>query len=282
MNSSTKYAWYVLLVLFITYVISFIDRMMLNLLVGEIKLDLDLSDTRISLLQGLAFATFFLLAGIPLGRLADLKSRKYIIVFGVIVWSAATISCGYVETFWLMFVARMIVGIGEAALTPAAFSMLSDLFDKEMLGRALSIYSSGIWVGSGLALLLGGIFLQEVAHMKSVDIPGLGSFEPWQAAFLAVGFPGFLVALLVMTLREPARRSLHSITNNDRKAGDELPSFTQVLQFIGCHRRFFLAHFGGFALFTLLAQANLAWSPEVLVRGHAVSPATAGLWLGSL
>lgn len=277
------YAWYVVLVLLFTYVISFSDRMILNLLVGEIKVDLEVTDTQVSLLQGFAFAVCFLLAGIPFGRLADTLNRRNIIIVGVVLWSIATILCGLAETFLLMFIGRMFVGIGEAALTPAAYSMLADYFNRDKLGRALSIYSSGIWIGAGLALIVGSVVLKSVADAEAVIIPGVGTFKAWQIAFFVVGFPGFLVALLLMTVREPKRNSLRinqhqGLIKEEQKA----TSFLQVLQFIKRYKRFFVAHYGGFALFTLLAQAILAWSPELLIRVHGVEPSKAGIWLGGL
>lgn len=275
------YAWYVVLVLLITYVVSFSDRMILNLLVGEIKTDLEITDIQISLLQGVAFAVCFLLAGIPFGRCADLFNRRNIIIIGVVLWSIATISCGLAETFLALFLARMFVGIGEAALTPAAYSMLTDYFNKEKLGRALSIYSSGIWVGAGLALIVGGAVLNSVADAESVLIPGFGTFNAWQIAFFVVGFPGFLVALLLLTVREPERHSLNISCSSVEEENNKV-SFMQVMLFINKNRRFFVAHYGGFALFTLLAQAILAWSPELLIRIHGVHPSVAGTWLGVL
>jgi MFS family permease len=138
---SEAYGWYVVFVLCICGMVAFVDRQIINLLVEDIKADLQLSDTQISLLQGLAFALFYALMAVPLGRLADTGPRNRIIAIGIVVWSIAAAACGLARSFWQLFFARMFVGVGEATLTPAGFSMLADLFRPQRLALPLSVYT---------------------------------------------------------------------------------------------------------------------------------------------
>jgi MFS family permease len=207
-DSKLGYAWYVVFVLMLCYTLSFIDRQILSLLVAPIKQDLGISDARIGLLQGLAFAVFYTLLGLPMGRVADRSSRRNLIAVGVFFWSLMTAVCSIARSFWSLFFARMGVGVGEATLGPSAFSLISDYFPREHLGRALSLYSGGIFIGAGLALIVGGTVSQAVSSLPPVTLPLLGTIASWRLTFLIVGVPGLLVGLLVYTIREPVRRNL--------------------------------------------------------------------------
>jgi MFS family permease len=205
---SIRYARYIVLVLMVCYTLSFIDRQILSLLVGSIKRDLAISDTRIGLLQGLAFGLFYTILGLPLGRLADTRNRRNLITVGVLFWSLMTALCSGARSFSSLFLARMGVGVGEATLAPAAFSLITDSFPKERLGRALSVYSMGIFIGSGLALIVGGAVVDLTVRMPAVTLPILGLVASWRLTFLIVGIPGLLVALWVYSIREPLRKNL--------------------------------------------------------------------------
>src|SRR5262249_48290366 len=158
------YAWYVLTVLTAMYTLSFMDRQVLGFLVGPIKRDLQISDTRVALLGGLAFALFYTFLGLPLGRYADSGNRKNLASLSVLVWSFFTAGCAGARSFTSLFLARMGVGIGEAGLSPCAYSMLTDTFPKERLGLALSIYYFGNILGSAMAQILGGTIIGAVAR----------------------------------------------------------------------------------------------------------------------
>src|SRR5271170_6841305 len=173
--TSMRYAWYVVIVLTGLYMLSFVDRTILSLLVGSIKRDLGISDTRIGLLQGLSFALFYTVMGLPLGRLADTRSRRNLIAAGVVVWSIFTSFCSASKSFWSLFLTRIGVGVGEAGLSPAAYSLISDYFPPEKLGLALSVYSMGLFIGSGLALLVGGATVDALSHLPPVTLPLLGA-----------------------------------------------------------------------------------------------------------
>jgi MFS family permease len=199
------YAWYALFVLVLVYIINFIDRQILSILAEDIKRDLTLEDAQIGFLYGTAFAVFYALFGIPLGRLADSWYRGRVMAIGLALWSSMTAVSGFASSFAMLAVARIGVGIGEAAASPAAYSMISDWFPKEKRATALSIYSSGLYIGGALSLPIGGFVLSRwnLAYPDPATAP-LG-LVGWQAAFLAVGVPGLFLALWVLTLREPQR-----------------------------------------------------------------------------
>ncbi|HEX9955232.1 MAG TPA: MFS transporter [Allosphingosinicella sp.] len=199
------YAWYALFVFVIVYMMNFIDRQILSILVGDIKRDLAVSDAQIGFLYGTAFAVFYALFGIPLGRLADSWYRGRLMAMGLALWSSMTAFSGFASTFGMLAAARIGVGIGEASASPAAYSMISDYFPKERRATALSIYSSGLYIGGGLSLPIGGFVVSRwnAAYPDAAMAPlGLAG---WQAAFIAVGLPGLLLALWVLSLREPKR-----------------------------------------------------------------------------
>ncbi|MGE3395736.1 MAG: spinster family MFS transporter [Sphingomonas sp.] len=199
------YAWYALFVLVLVYIINFIDRQILSILVGDIKRDLNVTDAQIGFLYGTAFAVFYALFGIPLGRLADSWYRGRLMAMGLTLWSSMTALSGFATSFGMLAAARIGVGIGEASASPAAYSMISDSFPKERRATALSIYSSGLYIGGALSLPIGGLVVARwnAAYPDAAAAPlGLAG---WQAAFLAVGLPGLLLALWVLTLREPLR-----------------------------------------------------------------------------
>jgi MFS family permease len=201
----SAYAWYALFVLVLVYIVNFIDRQILSILVGDIKRDLGVSDAQIGFLYGTAFAVFYALFGIPLGRLADSWYRGRLMAMGLALWSSMTALSGFANSFGMLAAARIGVGIGEASASPAAYSMISDSFPKERRATALSIYSSGLYIGGALSLPIGGFVVSRwtTAYPDPATAPlGLAG---WQAAFLAVGVPGILLALWVLTLREPQR-----------------------------------------------------------------------------
>jgi MFS family permease len=199
------YAWYALFVLVLVYIVNFVDRQILSILVGDIKRDLSVSDAQIGFLYGTAFAVFYALFGIPLGRLADSWYRGRLMAMGLALWSSMTVLSGFANSFGMLAAARIGVGIGEASASPAAYSMISDSFPKERRATALSIYSSGLYIGGALSLPIGGLVVARwSAAYPDPALAPLG-LAGWQAAFLAVGLPGLLLALWVLTLREPLR-----------------------------------------------------------------------------
>ena len=202
--TSDSYPRYALGVLVVVYVLNFLDRQILSILAERIKADLDLSDAQIGFLYGTAFAVFYALFGIPLGRLADVWVRTRLIALGLAFWSLMTAASAFARGFTQLTAARIGVGVGEASASPAAFSLLSDYFPPARRATVLAIYSSGIYIGAGLGLFVGGLIVERWDAAFAAGAAPLG-LRGWQVAFLAVGLPGVPLALWVATLREPLR-----------------------------------------------------------------------------
>ena len=203
---SSGYAWYMVIILTIAYILSFVDRYIFGLLIEPIKADMDLTDTQLAFLGGTAFAIFYATMGLPLGYLADRKRRTVLLSIGIAVWSAATALSGLAKNFWHLFLARMSVGAGEATLGPCAMSMISDSFPREKRGKPIAFYSAALSLGAGIASLVSGGVLAWANSVPEISVPIVGVVAPWQFTFIIVGLPGLLVALIMMTLREPPRR----------------------------------------------------------------------------
>jgi MFS family permease len=203
-----KNPWYAAIVLMLCYALSYVDRQILSLLVPFIKADLKINDTMVGLLQGFSFALFYALMGLPLGRLGDSTNRRSLISICIAFWSIFTAGCALARSYTTLFLARMGVGIGEAGLNPASFSILADLFPKERLGAALSVFYIGQQLGSSLALIVGGTAVQAVTRQPEITLPILGTMASWRVTFLILGLPGLLFALLVFTIKEPIRKNL--------------------------------------------------------------------------
>lgn len=252
------YAWYVVVVLTLAYVVSFIDRQILALLVDPIRRDLGLSDFQVSLLLGLAFALFYTLLGLPIGRLADRYSRRTLIGAGIGLWCLMTAACGLARNFGQLFLARVGVGVGEATLGPGALSLIADYFPRERRGRAVGFYNMGVAVGVGTANILGGLVIAFVAGSAPLVLPVVGELRPWQAVFLWVGLPGLVIALLMFTVREPVRR--------DRIAGGEALPLSATLAFLRRHASLYATHFLGMSVVTIIGYGFFFWIPTMFVR----------------
>lgn len=270
---SEAQGWYVVFMLCLCNMVAFVDRQIINLLVDDIKLDLQITDTQISLLQGLAFALFYALAAVPLGRLADTGSRRSLIAIGIVMWTAAATACGLARSFWQLFVARMFVGVGEATLTPSGFSMLADLFRPTRVSLPISVFTGSSFFGSGVALLLGGYVISKLAGLDTVVLPLFGTVQPWEAAFIIGASPGLLVALLwFLTIREPARRgnalaaAAAAPTNTTANATADKPSLGEVARFVRSNAGVFAAVFGGVSVLAAVQFCLGAWVPAHFIR----------------
>jgi MFS family permease len=268
---SSRYSWYVVFILMVAYVSSFIDRQILSLLVIPIKRDLHLSDTQMGLLMGMSFALFYTILGIPIGRLADRKNRKHIIIWGVLAWSLMTTLCGGVKSYLQFFLARVSVGVGEAALSPPAYSIITDYFPKEKLGRAISVYSAGIYIGSGLAVLIGAKLIGSLPSGGTINIPFFGDIFHWQMLFLYIGIPGILIALLVSTIKEPKRKNTLKAANDSENL-----SFSEAIKFIKTKQKAFICVTLGITFISMFAYACTAWIPTYFVRNFGWSIQKAG------
>lgn len=271
---SSFHAWYGVILLLGVYINSFIDRTILNLLVGPIRASTGFTDSEVGFLMGPAFALFYTVAGLPLGWLADRMSRRWLVVVGQLFWSAASVSFGLGRTFVQLALSRIGVGVGEASLSPAAYSIVTDLFPKERLGRALSVYSMGISLGGGLASLLGGFLIEWVGEARTYHVPLVGDREVWQVIFFLVALPTLpLTLLLLATFPEPARRETGGEPARSVSASD-------FLRYLRSNWGAFLAHNLGFGLLSLSGYAALSWIPEIFIRIHGWDRAFTGKAIG--
>ena len=268
------YSWVIVVFLMVLYTSSFIDRTILGFLVKPIRADLKITDSEYSLLVGIAFVTMYSISGVPLGYLVDRWSRKGIIAIGVTAWSVMTALCGVATSFLTLFTFRVGVGIGEATLSPASYSLVSDLFPKDKLGRALSVYGLGIPIGSGLAQIIGGRVIKTMTEIGPVDLPVIGVTQPWQTVFLAIGLPGLILALLsLLIVREPRRHEAPGAVAHK-------PSFIEAMAFFWQHRRIYASLFMGMGLLAMFGYGSTQWYPSYLTRVQGMDIADAGLFLG--
>ena len=252
------YPWLVVAILMVAYVFSFVDRQILNLLVGPIRRDLGISDTQMSLLMGFSFAIFYTILGIPLGRLADSQSRRRLIVAGVVVWSLMTALCGLARSYWQLFLFRIGVGVGEATLSPAAYSMIADYFPPERRATAISVYAMGIYLGSGIAFLVGGLVIQFAVAQGAVVLPLVGEIRPWQLVFFVLGGSGIVFSLAFLIVKEPPRLGVDAHAS-------QVP-FGEVVAHLWKNRCTILCHNLGFAMIAFCSYGTAAWVPTFFIR----------------
>ncbi|MGV3479772.1 MAG: MFS transporter [Sphingobium sp.] len=269
-------AWGIVAALFVAYIFSFIDRMIIGLLVEPIKADLGLSDTQISLLQGMAFALFFTIAGLPIGRLIDRAPRMKVVAAGIALWSLMTALCGTVTSYWQFFVARMGVGVGEAVLSPAAYSIISDSFPRRRLGLAMGVYGLGSAIGAGLAFMIGAVVITLVARAGDVAVPLIGTLKPWQFAFVCAGLPGVLVALIFLLLPEPPRG------DDAGGASAAPPPIREVVDHVGRNGGLFWSIFIGVSAVNFSVLGSVSWLPAMLMRAFGMEMHDAGYLAGGL
>ena len=271
--TSNKAGLYALLVLLLAYILSFIDRNVMAVLVGPIREDFAISDFQYSLLHGFAFSMFYIFMGLPIARLADRGSRKWVITAGVLFWSLMTCLCGLARSFSSLFMARVGVGIGEAALSPPAYSLLSDYFSDAALPRAMAVYTLGITIGGGLAYIIGGAVYEYFTLHGALSVPWFGELRPWQTTFVIVGLPGFLLVLMLSFMVEPPRRGAEP----DKADGY---SVDEVVAQLRRHWQAYSSLIMGVSLLSVLGYGTMAWYPEFLVRSHGMSRADAGSQFG--
>ena len=267
-------AWYLLALLSLAFILSMLDRTVISLLVEPIKADLQLNDTGIALLQGATFAIFYALTGVPIGWLADRKNRRNIVGAGIGLWSAMTILCGFAGSYAALFAARTGVAVGEAALNPAAYSMLTDRFSKERLGRAIGIFTAAGVMGTGLALLIGGKLYSHFVATGGWDLGWM--LKPWQATFVAVGLPGIVLAILIfLTVSEPKRQVTPSFESSDRTSTPQ-----GIWSFVSSRRAVYMPVFFGYGVLCIVGYAFVSWGPASLGRIYGLQPSEIGAKFG--
>lgn len=272
-----RYAWYVVFVLMLAYTLSFIDRQILSLLVQPIKAELRITDTQIGLLQGFAFALFYTAVGLPMGRIVDRFNRRNLMSAGVFLWSLMTVAAGGARSFGALFAARMGVGIGEATLSPAAFSMLSDYFRRSQLNTAMSVYSLGVFIGAGSAFMVGGAVVGALAGRPPVNVPLIGTIEAWRLTFFVVGLPGLALSAVIAGLREPERTGL--MLGHDGLA--RKLTLTAVILEVRKRWPAVAAVTTGMACHAICMYAVFAWMPAFFIRAYHWESGKAGLAVGA-
>lgn len=270
-RTSTARAWWGAGVLTLVYVIALADRQILSLLVVPVKQDLGIDDREIALLHGLAFAIFYTFLGIPLGVLADRTSRRGLIAAGLGVWSVMTFLCGRTTSFAQLFLARMGVGCGEATLSPSAYSWMAASFPRERLATALGVYTTGLYLGSGLSLVLGGSVIAFVERGGASEVPLLAAARPWQVPFLVLGVLGVACVPLLWTLREPARAAPVERARS---------TWREYFALVRAHPRAFAGHHIGLACLSFSAYAVNFLTPTVLRTQLGWTSAQAGIRYG--
>ncbi len=266
-----RYAWYVVGVLMTVYMIGFVDRQILSLLVGPVKAALGVTDVQVGVLQGFAFVMLFALMGVPMGALADRYGKRRVLMLGLVIWCAFTAACGFAGGFWSLFLFRVGVGLGEATISPCCLSLIAQSFPAEKRALATSVFVSSGSIGVGLAFTVGGQLVDYVAGLPEMRAFGSLADDPWRVAFVLVGCAGLLLLPFMMTIREPTpvgpRTGL-------RQGGSELVAFVRA------NARLLSRHLGAFAAFSAIAYGVLAWAPSYFIRGFGWTPSQFGLVFG--
>lgn len=269
-----RQAWTACIILTVGCILAFMDRGILSLFVMPMQRDLGLSDTQISLLIGYAFAVFNAIFGLPVARLVDSGSRRIVATTGIFAWSVANALCGFATNFWQLMFARIGVGAGEAAVSPAGVSLLADYFPPHRRGLAMGVFYSGMYLGGAGVLLVGGLLFAMLGD-RSLQLPVVGSMHSWQVILVGFGLLGLIVGPLTLMIKEPERR------HDGMFGGAALPVST-VLRFYNNNRRTLLGHNLGFCMMNLAVHAGVAWFPAILMRTQGWSLPQAGLAYGMI
>jgi MFS family permease len=274
-RTSPARAWIFISILFIASIVSVIDRAILNIVVDPVRANLGLTDVHIALLQGLAFGLFYAAVGLPLGLSADRYSRRGLIMLGMGLWSGATIAGGLAQSFGALFISRLAVGLGEAALAPAAISLIGDLFPPDKRGRPISIFLMGQALAIGLSISVAGSILQAAKAGRFHALPLLNGLAPWRVVFVCCGLLGLVVLALMLTTREPSRRTARESGNIGRQAA-------QCLAYLGRNKAIFIPFYLAFAFYFAAAYGAGAWAPTMLMRGFGATGGQLARGLGPL
>jgi MFS family permease len=266
-------AWLTVAILVLFQFVSLIDRQIIAILADEIKADLAISDFRLSLLQGLAFALFYSFAGVPIGAAIDRWSRRFILWIAISFWSVSAAACGLAASFGGLFLGRVGVGAGEAALTPVATSLISESFPRGRVGMPMGLFAGSFYVGSGVALILGGALAHWLASRGGLALPLIGALKPWQAAFLLAGLPGLPLALLAFAMHDPR--------DAGQQAGPAVPHDTVSLGTVFRTRgRLIFFYMVGWGFLSSYFYATAAWTPVFAMRTFGWDTKQVGMTIG--
>lgn len=264
-------AWWMVAVLFSAYVLSWLDRLILSLLVTPIKADLGLTDVQVSMVTSTAFALFHALFGLPLGWAADRFSRRWIIFGGMVTWALATMACGYARSYEALLIGRVMVGAGEAALLPAAYSLIADGFSRGRLTLATSVFQMAGKFGSAAAFGVGGVAIAWATARGGAHLPLHGEARPWQLVMMLVGAPGLLLACMVFTFREPARRG-----------GAAAATRGAIPAFLRGHAPLVALMLTGTSALAICGYSMSNWAPAFIERRYGLTPGQYGPWLSMM
>lgn len=269
--------WYVVSILLAISMLGYVDRFVLSFLIDPIKGSLSLSDTQVGLVGGAAFSLFYVLAGLPLGRLVDTRNRRHVLTACVALWSLATATCGLAINFITLFLARVGVGVGEAALNPSAISIIADIFPRDKVVMPIAIFTMGFPVGSGLAIMLGGQLAEYFASLGAISIAAFENIDSWRLVFVAVGLPGLLIALFFyLTVREPERHTVGAADDAARS------SISGVIRLLALNKKLYILMLGGLVAHSFFQFSVLVWYPPMLMRTFGLSPSDVGLSYGTV
>jgi MFS family permease len=250
------YAWFVVAVLLVCYILALLDRQILSLMIQPMRADLKITDTEISLLAGFAFVLFYCTAGVVLGGLADRHNRRNMIIVGMLLWCGATAACGLSRTYGQLFISRMLVGFGEGTLGPCAYSLIADYFAPTQRARATGVYTTGIFMGTGVGMMFGGAAIAATAHVSHVELPFVGPLRGWQLAFLLAAVPGVMVAFVLLFIKEPLRRDRQLLAGTRGS----------TTAFLRDNARVLLPILTGFSINGLVNYGVTTWIPTMFVR----------------
>jgi MFS family permease len=266
-------AWLTVAILVLFQFVSLIDRQIIAILADRIKADLGLGDFSLGLLQGLAFALFYSFAGVPIGAAIDRWSRRLILWIAISFWSISSAGCGLASSFATLFLGRVGVGAGEAALTPVATSLISESFPRGRAGTPMGMFAGSFYVGAGVALILGGALVHWLAARGGLALPLVGALRPWQAAFILAGLPGLLLALLAWAMHDPREHG--------RRAGaawsHDTVSLSEVFRSRGKLIFFYMV---GWGFLSSYFYATAAWTPAFAMRSFGWDSRQVGTTIG--
>ena len=278
-----RHAWPVAMLLTTCFTLSYIDRQIISLLVQPIKDTLGLSDTQLGLLQGVSFSLFYVVATLPLARLADRRSRPKIMGWCIAAWSVMTMLCGFASHFWHLMLARIGVAVGEAGMPPAAMTMLADIFDPKSLARATAIFMLAPFIGGGIALFGGGLLYGWLETVDLSALPVLGGMENWQLVFIVVGAPGLIASAMVFFVVEP-RDAMppRALPDDIGKKSGKASGKSKLAKFILTEWRVCVLYMLGTAMIVVLFNAHMSWMPAAIMRAHGLDELRTGALFGPI
>lgn len=270
-------AWWGVTLFTLGAIVSYTDRQILTVLVDPVRASLHLTDTQLSLLQGAAFAVLYSFIGLPLGRIADLVPRRALLTLAIVLWSIGTAACGLAHSFSGLLGARLIVGAGEAALAPAAISLIGEYFPPDRRGTALGTFLAGMAIGAGAAIGIGGGLLQLANTGSLRALPLIGALAPWRVVLMIAGIAGLIMSACMLTLYEPAGRSFAAGTLRARLFG-----LGEIGRAFRSHLGVLVPLYAALAFWSIVDNAVLSWTPALLMRRFGWSPGEVGAWLGAI